>query len=76
MALFSQSEVEPDGVDGLAGKGLTVTDKESELILFPQEFTPLTEILAIPENDTFHVMVEFTEVPEILPAVVGEILHK
>ena len=76
MALFSQSEVEPFGVAGFAGKGLTVTDKESELILFPQEFTPLTEIFAIPENDTFHVMVEFTEVPEILPAVVGEILHK
>ena len=76
MALFSQSEVEPEGIAGFDGSGFIVTDKESELMLFPQVFIPLTATFAIPVKAAFQLIVEFTEVPLMLPAVEGEILHK
>ena len=48
LLLFSHKVFVPVGVAAFKGKGLIVTDIESEAMLLPQLLTALTEIFAIP----------------------------
>ncbi len=66
----------PVAVDGFNGKGLIVTVKVSDEILFPQLLTALTEIFAIPLKLSVQSIIPILVVLVKMPAIEGYTDHK